>query len=37
MAMARRELTRFSFPRQNKEGGLCVADFFRDVGQPSAT
>ena len=28
-----RELTRFSFPRQNKEGGLCVADFFRDVGQ----
>ena len=29
----RHELTRFSFPRQNKEGGLCVADFFRDVGQ----
>ena len=29
----RQELTRFSFPRQNKEGGLCVADFFRDVGQ----
>jgi 5-methyltetrahydrofolate--homocysteine methyltransferase len=28
----RRELTRFSFPRQNKDGGLCVADFFRDVG-----
>src|SRR5690349_17668480 len=27
----RRELTRFSFPRQNKEGGLCIADFFRDV------
>ena len=26
-----RELTRFSFPRQNKEGGLCIADFFRDV------
>ena len=26
-----RELTRFSFPRQNKDGGLCVADFFRDV------
>jgi 5-methyltetrahydrofolate--homocysteine methyltransferase len=25
------ELTRFSFPRQNKEGGLCIADFFRDV------
>jgi 5-methyltetrahydrofolate--homocysteine methyltransferase len=27
----RREITRFSFPRQNKEGGLCIADFFRDV------
>jgi 5-methyltetrahydrofolate--homocysteine methyltransferase len=26
-----REVARFSFPRQNKEGGLCVADFFRDV------
>jgi 5-methyltetrahydrofolate--homocysteine methyltransferase len=26
-----REVGRFSFPRQNKEGGLCVADFFRDV------
>ncbi|HZS82552.1 MAG TPA: vitamin B12 dependent-methionine synthase activation domain-containing protein, partial [Stellaceae bacterium] len=26
------ELTRFSFPRQNKEGGLCIADFFRDIG-----
>ncbi len=26
-----RELTRFSFPRQNREGGLCIADFFRDV------
>ncbi|MBV8650836.1 MAG: dihydropteroate synthase, partial [Alphaproteobacteria bacterium] len=26
-----RELSRFSFPRQNKEGGLCIADFFRDV------
>ncbi len=25
------ELTRFSFPRQNKEGGFCIADFFRDV------
>jgi len=24
-------LTRFTFPRQNKEGGLCIADFFRDV------
>ncbi|MGH7039746.1 MAG: vitamin B12 dependent-methionine synthase activation domain-containing protein, partial [Stellaceae bacterium] len=27
----RREVARFSFPRQNREGGLCVADFFRDV------
>jgi len=27
----RREIARFSFPRQNKEGGLCIADFFRDV------
>jgi 5-methyltetrahydrofolate--homocysteine methyltransferase len=26
-----RELARFSFPRQNKEGGLCIADFFRDL------
>jgi 5-methyltetrahydrofolate--homocysteine methyltransferase len=26
-----RELARFSFPRQNKDGGLCIADFFRDV------
>ena len=30
----RREITRFSFPRQNKEGGLCIADFFRDVDDP---
>jgi 5-methyltetrahydrofolate--homocysteine methyltransferase len=30
----RREVTRFSFPRQNKEGGLCIADFFRDVEDP---
>jgi len=28
-----RELTRFSFPRQNKPGGLCIADFFRDAAQ----
>jgi 5-methyltetrahydrofolate--homocysteine methyltransferase len=27
----RRELARFSFPRQNREGGLCIADFFRDI------
>jgi 5-methyltetrahydrofolate--homocysteine methyltransferase len=26
------ELTRFEFPRQNIEGGLCIADFVRDVG-----
>ena len=31
-----RELTRFSFPRQNKEGGLCIADFFRDVAEQRA-
>jgi 5-methyltetrahydrofolate--homocysteine methyltransferase len=30
----KREVTRFSFPRQNKEGGLCIADFFRDVDDP---
>ncbi|MFI4986743.1 MAG: methionine synthase [Alphaproteobacteria bacterium] len=26
-----KELTRFSFPRQAREGGLAIADFFRDV------
>jgi 5-methyltetrahydrofolate--homocysteine methyltransferase len=30
----RRELARFSFPRQNREGGLCIADFFRDIDDP---
>jgi len=25
------EVARFTFPRQNKEGGVCIADFFRDV------
>jgi len=30
----RREVARFSFPRQNREGGLCIADFFRDVNDP---
>jgi 5-methyltetrahydrofolate--homocysteine methyltransferase len=25
------EVARFTFPRQNKDGGLCIADFFRDV------
>ncbi|HLJ64057.1 MAG TPA: vitamin B12 dependent-methionine synthase activation domain-containing protein, partial [Stellaceae bacterium] len=29
----KRERARFSFPRQNKEGGLCIADFFRDVSE----
>jgi 5-methyltetrahydrofolate--homocysteine methyltransferase len=29
-----RELGRFAFPRQAKEGGLCIADFFRDVSEP---
>jgi 5-methyltetrahydrofolate--homocysteine methyltransferase len=27
------ELTRFAFPRQNKTGGLCISDFFRDVDE----
>jgi 5-methyltetrahydrofolate--homocysteine methyltransferase len=30
----RRELARFSFPRQDREGGLCIADFFRDIDDP---
>jgi 5-methyltetrahydrofolate--homocysteine methyltransferase len=25
------EIARFSFPRQDREDGLCIADFFRDV------
>jgi 5-methyltetrahydrofolate--homocysteine methyltransferase len=29
-----REVARFSFPRQNRDGGLCIADFFRDVEDP---
>ena len=29
-----REVARFSFPRQNREGGLCIADFFRDIDDP---
>ncbi len=29
------EAARFAFPRQNKKHGLCIADFFRDVDQPS--
>ncbi|HTH97662.1 MAG TPA: methionine synthase [Stellaceae bacterium] len=27
------ELCRFTLPRQNREGGLCIADFFRDVSE----
>jgi 5-methyltetrahydrofolate--homocysteine methyltransferase len=27
----RTELTRFSLPRQERKGGLCIADFLRDV------
>jgi len=27
----RSELARFNFPRQSRNGGLCIADFFRDV------
>jgi 5-methyltetrahydrofolate--homocysteine methyltransferase len=30
----RREVARFAFPRQNREGGLCIADFLRDVDDP---
>jgi 5-methyltetrahydrofolate--homocysteine methyltransferase len=25
-----KEVARFAFPRQDREGGLCIADFFRD-------
>ncbi|CAA7614978.1 Methionine synthase [Candidatus Terasakiella magnetica] len=28
------EATRFAFPRQAKEGGLCIADFFRPITDP---
>jgi len=27
----KKEIARFHLPRQDKEGGICVADFFRDV------
>jgi len=27
-----KEVARFGLPRQNKEGGLCIADFLRDIG-----
>jgi 5-methyltetrahydrofolate--homocysteine methyltransferase len=30
----KRELARFNVPRQAKDGGLCIADFFRDIGDP---
>ncbi|MDI9408108.1 MAG: methionine synthase [Candidatus Pacebacteria bacterium] len=29
-----REIHRFSFPRQDQEDGLCLADFLRDVNDP---
>jgi 5-methyltetrahydrofolate--homocysteine methyltransferase len=29
-----RELARFDLPRQAKDGGLCIADFLRDVDEP---
>ena len=28
------ELTRFAFPRQARDGGLCIADFFRPISDP---
>jgi 5-methyltetrahydrofolate--homocysteine methyltransferase len=30
----RREVARFSLPRQSKKNGLCIADFLRDVAEP---
>jgi 5-methyltetrahydrofolate--homocysteine methyltransferase len=30
----RSEVARFALPRQSREGGLCIADFFRDIGDP---
>jgi 5-methyltetrahydrofolate--homocysteine methyltransferase len=30
----RTEVARFGLPRQNKVGGLCIADFLRDVNAP---
>lgn len=29
-----KEIGRFTLPRQDKDGGICVADFFRDVDAP---
>ncbi|KAA5605879.1 methionine synthase [Roseospira marina] len=28
------EVARFAFPRQDRPGGLCLADFFRDINDP---
>jgi 5-methyltetrahydrofolate--homocysteine methyltransferase len=30
----KKEIGRFALPRQDKEGGICVADFFRDIDAP---
>ncbi|MBT5659239.1 MAG: dihydropteroate synthase, partial [Rhodospirillaceae bacterium] len=27
------EVTRFALPRQNRQDGLCIADFFRDISE----
>jgi 5-methyltetrahydrofolate--homocysteine methyltransferase len=31
----KREISRFNFPRQAKDGGLCISDFFRDIADPA--
>ena len=28
------EVARFTLPRQKREGGICIADFFRDINGP---
>ncbi|MGD9637480.1 MAG: methionine synthase [Alphaproteobacteria bacterium] len=28
-----KEITRFSFPRQKKDGGICIADFFKNINE----
>lgn len=28
----KKEIGRFALPRQDKDGGICIADFFRDIG-----
>jgi 5-methyltetrahydrofolate--homocysteine methyltransferase len=30
----RREIARFDFPRQARQGGLCISDFFRNIDEP---